>query len=97
MGFDERFPMMNHFIPQGYLSQCPKIRNHRRRRIHRLEPRRVLAADNDVIVIDDLSIGKLENLDRIDGLIRAGYNKSQDALLEDAFRIMLEVKPSIKQ
>ncbi|MGA9099300.1 MAG: UPF0175 family protein [Methanotrichaceae archaeon] len=33
----------------------------------------------------------------IECLIRTGYYKSRDALLEDAFRIMLEVKPSIKQ
>jgi predicted HTH domain antitoxin len=30
------------------------------------------------------------------GLIRAGYYKNREALLEDAFRTMIEVKPSVK-
>jgi len=33
----------------------------------------------------------------IEGLIRSGYYKNREAMLEEAFRIMLEVKPSIKQ
>ncbi len=33
----------------------------------------------------------------IEGLIRSGHYKSREAMLEEAFRIMLEVKPSIKQ
>lgn len=33
----------------------------------------------------------------IEGLIRSGYYKSRESMLEEAFRIMLEVKPSIKQ
>jgi len=32
----------------------------------------------------------------IEGLIRAGYYRSREALLEDAFRTMIEVKPSVK-
>jgi predicted HTH domain antitoxin len=30
------------------------------------------------------------------GLIRAGYYRNREALLEDAFRTMIEVKPSVK-
>lgn len=33
----------------------------------------------------------------IEGLIRSGHYKSREEMLEEAFRIMLEVKPSIKQ
>ena len=33
----------------------------------------------------------------IEGLMRSGYYKSRESMLEEAFRIMLEVKPSIKQ
>ena len=32
----------------------------------------------------------------IDGLIRAGYYRNREALLEEAFRTMIEVKPSIR-
>jgi predicted HTH domain antitoxin len=32
----------------------------------------------------------------MEGLIRAGYYKNREALLEDAFRTMIEVKPSVK-
>jgi len=32
----------------------------------------------------------------IEGLIRAGYYRNREALLEDAFRTMIEVKPSVK-
>lgn len=32
----------------------------------------------------------------IDGLIRAGYYRNREALLEEAFRTMIEVKPSVK-
>ncbi len=32
----------------------------------------------------------------IEGLIRAGYYKNREVFLEDAFRIMLEVKPQFK-
>ncbi len=35
--------------------------------------------------------------EEIEGLIRSGHYKSREAMLEEAFRIMLEVKPSIKQ
>jgi predicted HTH domain antitoxin len=33
----------------------------------------------------------------IEGLIRAGYYKNREALLEEAFKTMLEVKPTLKQ
>jgi predicted HTH domain antitoxin len=32
----------------------------------------------------------------IEGLIRAGYYRNREALLEDAFRTMIEVRPSVK-
>lgn len=32
----------------------------------------------------------------IDGLIRAGYYRNREALLEEAFRTMIEVKPSVR-
>lgn len=32
----------------------------------------------------------------IDGLIRAGYYRNKEALLEEAFRTMIEVKPSVR-
>jgi predicted HTH domain antitoxin len=32
----------------------------------------------------------------IEGLIRAGYYENREALLEEAFRTMIEVKPSIR-
>jgi len=32
----------------------------------------------------------------IEGLIRAGYYKNREALLEEAFRTMIEVKPSVR-
>jgi predicted HTH domain antitoxin len=32
----------------------------------------------------------------MEGLIRAGYYRNREALLEDAFRTMIEVKPSVK-
>jgi predicted HTH domain antitoxin len=32
----------------------------------------------------------------IEGLIRAGYYRNREALLEEAFRTLIEVKPSVK-
>lgn len=32
----------------------------------------------------------------MEGLIRAGYYRNREALLEEAFRTMIEVKPSIR-
>jgi predicted HTH domain antitoxin len=32
----------------------------------------------------------------MDGLIRAGYYRNREALLEEAFRTLIEVKPSVK-
>lgn len=32
----------------------------------------------------------------MEGLIKAGYYKNREALLEEAFRTMIEVKPSVR-
>ena len=32
----------------------------------------------------------------IEGLIRSGYYRNREALLEEAFRTLIEVKPSVK-
>ena len=57
-------------------------------------PREVYYSDQHTCLHMSADINVLK--EGIEGLIRAGYYKNREALLEDAFRTMIEVKPSVK-